>query len=79
MIDNNIDLNFSTKYLPLEYKLLEWKLMINQELYDEKIIDLQVKSEMERNLLGRMTKMKNEYNKKDNLTLSSLRCNMQVS
>lgn len=79
MIDNNIDLNFSTKYLPLEYKLLEWKLMINQELYDEKIIDLQVKSEMERNLLGRMTKMKNEYNKKDGLTLSSLRCNMQVS
>lgn len=79
MIDNNIDLNFSTKYLPLEYKILEWKLIINQELFDEKIIDLQVKSEMERNLLGRMTKMKNEYNKKDDLTLSSLRFNMQFS
>lgn len=79
MIDNNIDLNFSTKYLPLEYKILEWKLIINQELFDEKIIDLQVKSEMERNLLGRMTKMKNEYNKKVDLTLSSLRFNMQVS
>lgn len=71
MIDNNIDLNFSTKHLPLEYKLLEWKLMINQELYDEKIIDLQVKSEMEKNLLGRMTKIKNKLNN-DDLGLSSL-------
>lgn len=79
MINNNIDMNFATKHLPLEYKLLEWKLMINQELYDEIIIDFEVKSEMERNILGRMTKIINECNKKKDLILSSLNCNIQLS
>ena len=53
--------------------------MVNQELYDEKIIDIEVKKEMERKLLGRMTKIRNEYSKKENLTLQFFSCNMKLS
>ena len=68
-IDDDLEVRFSTKKLPLEYKLLEWRLIINRQLYEEKIIDLKVFSEMERNILGRMTKIRNEYNSKsDDLT-----------
>ncbi len=59
---NDIAVNCSTKHLPLEYKLLEWRLIINRELYEEKVIDLKVFSVMEQNILGRITKIKNEYN-----------------
>ena len=47
MPEENLELEFTKKYLPLEYKSLEWKPMVNQELYDEKIIDIEVKKEME--------------------------------
>lgn len=68
-IDDDLEVRFSTKKLPLEYKLLEWRLIINRQLYEEKIIDLKVFSEMEKNILGRMTKIRNEYNSKsDDLT-----------
>ncbi len=68
-IDDDLEVRFSTKKLPLEYKLLEWRLIINRQLYEEKIIDLKIFSEMERNILGRMTKIRNEYNSKsDDLT-----------
>ena len=63
-IDDDLEVRFSTKKLPLEYKLLEWRLIINRQLYEEKIIDLKIFSEMERNILGRMTKIRNEYNSK---------------
>ena len=61
---DDIEIKFSSKNLPLEYKILEWRLTINKKLYNEKKIDINVYSEMENNLLGRMTKIKNEYSKK---------------
>ena len=68
-VDDDLEVRFSTKKLPLEYKLLEWRLIINRQLYEEKIIDLKIFSEMERNILGRMTKIRNEYNSRsDDLT-----------
>ena len=68
-MDDDLEVRFSTKKLPLEYKLLEWRLIINRQLYEEKIIDLKIFSEMERNILGRMTKIRNEYNSRsDDLT-----------
>ena len=79
MSEENLEQEFNKKYLPLEYKLLEWKLMFNQELYDEKIIDIEVKKEMERKLLGRMTKIRNEYSKKENLSLQFFSYNMKLS
>lgn len=66
--NNDIEVIFSTKHLPIEYKILEWRLLINRKLYEEKQISLKVFSEMEKSLLGRMTKMKNECNKRDDLT-----------
>ena len=67
-IDEDLEVRFSTKDLPLEYKLLEWRLIINRQLYEENIIDLKIFSEMENNILGRMTKIRNEYSRKDDLT-----------
>lgn len=79
MSEENLEQEFNKKYLPLEYKLLEWKLMFNQELYDEKIIDIEVKKEMERKLLGRMTRIRNEYSKKEDLSLQFFSYNMKLS
>ena len=45
--NNDIYDKISTKHLSLDYKLLEWRLMINKELYDEKVIAI----------LGRMTRI----------------------
>ena len=39
MDDKDIEVRFSTKNLPFEYKLLEYRLIINKGLYDEKIIN----------------------------------------
>ena len=39
--DNDIEIRYSTKHLPIEYKLLEWRLIINRELYEDKVIDLE--------------------------------------
>ena len=62
MLENDdIEIKFNTKCMPFEYKLLEYRLMINKELYDEKVIDLRVFNEMQRNLIARLTKIKNEY------------------
>ena len=55
--DNDIEIRYSTKHLPIEYKLLEWRLIINRELYEDKVIDL-----------GRMTKIRNEYKDKQIVT-----------
>ncbi|MBP3461954.1 MAG: hypothetical protein J6K21_06090 [Bacilli bacterium] len=62
--DNDIEIRYNTKHLPIEYKLLEWRLIINRELYEDKVIDLEVFSEMEKSILGRMTKIRNEYKDK---------------
>ncbi|HAB66306.1 MAG TPA: hypothetical protein DCE23_02960 [Firmicutes bacterium] len=60
--EENLEYKFSTKKMPLEYKLLEWRLIINRELYEEKVIELDVFSEMEKSILGRLTKIRNDYN-----------------
>ncbi len=62
--DEKIEIQFSTKHLPFEYKLLEWRLIINRQLYEDKTIDLKIFSEMENSLLGRMTKIEKDYSKK---------------
>jgi len=61
---DDIEVRFSTKYLPLEYKLLEFRLMINKDLYDEKVIDFNTFKIMEQSLIARITKIKNEYKDK---------------
>ena len=59
---NDIEAKFSTKHLPFEYKWLEFRLIVNKELYDEQIIDLKTFKAMEQRLLSRLTKIKNEHN-----------------
>ena len=58
---NDIEVKFSTKHLPFEYKWLEYRLIVNKELYDEKVINLKVFKAMEQSLLSRLAKIKNEY------------------
>lgn len=60
MYDNEIEVNFSTKHLPLDYKLLEWRLILNRKLYEEKIIDLEIFRLVEKSILSRMNKIRNE-------------------
>ena len=59
---DNLDVKFTTKNLPFEYKWLEFRLIINKELYDEKVIDLKTFNIMEQSIISRLTKIKNEYN-----------------
>lgn len=61
MLENDIEVKFSTKPLPFEYKLLEFRLIVNKELYDEKVIDLKTFNEMETSIMSRLKKIKNEY------------------
>lgn len=81
MIENDIEVKYNTRYLPLDYKILEWRLAINRELYEEKIIDLKVYSLMENQLLGRMKKIKNDIRDKmdDDLTTSKIHGSMSSS
>ena len=72
MLEKDIEVRFSIKQLPFEYKLLEYRLIVNKELYDEKVIDLRTYNEMENSIMGRLKKIRNEYllNEKDDLTKS---------
>ena len=81
MLENDIEVRFSTKRLPFEYKLLEYRLIINKELYDEKVIDLRTYNEMENSIMSRLKKIRNEYsqNTEDDLTMLNKRGNMQSS
>lgn len=68
-IDEDLEVKFSTKTFPFEYKLLEWRLIINRQLYEDGIIDIKIFSEMENQLIGRLKKMRTElYDKQRNLT-----------
>lgn len=81
MLEKDIEVRFSTKQLPFEYKLLEYRLIVNKELYDEKVIDLRTYNEMENSIMGRLRKIRNEYllNEKDDLTKSDYRATIQAS
>lgn len=59
--NNDIEVKFSTKHLPFEYKWLEFRLIVNKELYDDNVIDLKVFKKMEQSIISRLTKIKNEY------------------
>lgn len=61
---NDIEVKFNTKELPLEYKLLEWRMIINRELYTEKVIDLKLFSNMEKVLLSRMKRIEKKVQNK---------------
>ena len=81
MLEKDIEVRFSTKQLPFEYKLLEYRLLVNTELYDEKVIDLRTYNEMENSIMGRLRKIRNEYllNEKDDLTKSDYGATIQAS
>lgn len=81
MLGKDIEVRFSTKQLPFEYKLLEYRLIVNKELYDEKVIDLRTYNEMENSIMGRLRKIRNEYllNEKDDLTKSDYGATIQAS
>ena len=59
--NNDIEVKFNTKHLPFEYKLLEFRLIVNKELYDDNVIDLKTFKTMEQSLIARLTKIKKEY------------------
>ena len=81
MLEKDIEVRFSTKQLPFEYKLLEYRLIVNKELYDEKVINLRTYNEMENSIMGRLRKIRNEYllNEKDDLTKSDYGATIQAS
>ena len=81
MLEKDIEVRFSTKQLPFEYKLLEYRLIVNKELYDEKVIDLRTYNEMENSIMGRLKKIRNKYllNEKDDLTKSDYGATIQAS
>ena len=79
--NSDIEVKFSTKHLPLDYKLLEWRLILNRELYEEKVIDLKVFSLVESSILGRMKKIRNEVqnSRDDDLTIGNFHGNIASS
>ncbi len=79
--NSDIEVKFSTKHLPLDYKLLEWRLILNRELYEEKVIDLKVFSLVESSILGRMKKIRNEVqnNRDDDLIIGNFHGNIASS
>ncbi len=81
MLEKDIEVRFSTKQLPFEYKLLEYRLIVNKELYDEKVIDLRTYNEMENSIMGRLKKVRQEYllNEKNDLTNADYGATIQVS
>ena len=79
--NSDIEVKFSTKHLPIDYKLLEWRLILNRELYEDKVIDLKIYSMVEKSILGRMTKIRNEVqeNRDDDLTIGNFHGNIASS
>ena len=59
MLNNELELVKYDDKVPLDYRLLEWRLIINRELYEEEVIDLKIYSEIENRLLGKMKQVKN--------------------
>lgn len=57
MDKQEIELKLSTNKLPLDYILLKWRLIINQELYENYLIDIYTFHHMEESLISRLTKI----------------------
>lgn len=79
MINDDIEIHFSTKHLPFEYKLLEFRLNVNKRLYEEKVIDFKTFNEMENSIMGRLLKIRNEYNlyRENDLTIPHINDSIQ--
>ena len=79
--NDDIEVKFSTKHLPIDYKLLVWRFILNRELYEDKVIDLKIYSMVEKSILGRMTKIRNEVqeNRDDDLTIGKYHGSMASS
>lgn len=61
MNKSEIELKLSTTKFPFEYKFFEWCLIINQELYDNQIIDLHIFQIRENSILKQIEKIKNNF------------------
>lgn len=59
-MNNYLEIYSSTENLPLEYNLLKWRLIINQELYENHLIDVFTFRRMEESLISRLTNIKNK-------------------
>lgn len=60
---NNIETFISIDCIPLEYKIIEWRLIINRELFESNIIDNYIFCQMENYLLSRLAIIKNNFSK----------------
>lgn len=59
-MNNYLEISSSAENLPLEYNLLKWRLIINQELYENHLIDVFTFRRMEESLISRLTNIKNK-------------------
>lgn len=59
-MNNYLEISSSAENLPLEYNLLKWRLIINQELYENHHIDVFTFRRMEESLISRLTNIKNK-------------------
>ena len=59
-MNNYLEISSSTENLPLEYNFLKWRLIINQELYENHLIDVFTFRRMEESLISRLTNIKNK-------------------
>lgn len=58
-MNNYLEITSPNKNLPLDYILLKWRLVINQELYENHLIDIYTFHHMEESLISSLTKIKN--------------------
>ncbi len=58
MIDNEIEIKIDTKKFPIEYKLLEYRLYINQGLYDDGALTFREYNNMANNIHSRMKRIR---------------------
>ncbi len=56
MIDNKIEIKTDTKKFSIEYKLLEYRLYINQSLYDDGALTFREYNNMANNIYSKMKK-----------------------
>ena len=59
MHEPDTDLKWTNTQGTIEHNLIKWRLIINQELYDNHLIDAFTFHRMEESLISRLTKIKN--------------------